>query len=259
MALIKTSEEIALLREGGRRLAQLMALLARETKAGVVVRYLDALLEREIRAAGDTPAFLGYKPAGARRAFPASLCVSVNDEAVHGIPTESDRILADGDIVSLDAGLIHQGLITDTCITVGVGNVDAAGSSLIESARQALASGIAAARGGNRLGDIGAAIEDSLLGTGFAAIPDLGGHGVGHKVHEPPHVFHFGDPGTGELLVPGMVITIEPTVSEGTTDILLAKDGYTYRTADGSRTAQFEHTIVITDGSPEILTKEIMC
>lgn len=255
MVRIKTPNEIEILREGGRRLAAIMARVAKEARVGVAVRDLDTLLVQEIHAMGDEPAFLGYKPVGADRPFPASLCVSVNDEAVHGVPTESERILKDGDIVSLDAGLIHEGLITDMCTTVAVGAVDARGLRLIQKAKDALDAGIAAARGGNRLGDIGAAIDVCLGGTGFAAIPDLGGHGVGHEVHEAPHIFHFGDAGTGEKLVPGMVITIEPTVSEGSTEIVLGKDGYTYLTDDGSRTAQFEHTIVITDGEPEILTR----
>ncbi len=254
MSTIKTPEDIVILREGGKRLARLMELVAAEANVGVAVRNLDALFEREARAGGDTPAFLGYTPSGAERPFPASLCVSVNDAAVHGVPTESDYVLQDGDIVSLDAGLTHQGLITDMCTTVAVGTVDETGLELIKAAKRALMAGIHAARGGSRLGDIGAAIETDLAGTRFGAIPDLGGHGVGHKVHEAPHIFHFGDPGTGAKLVPGMVITIEPTVSEGSTDIELAEDGYTYKTIDGSRTAQFEHTIVITDGEPEILT-----
>lgn len=254
MSMIKTSEEIAVLREGGKRLARLIELVKAATKVGVPIRDLDALFEREARAGGDVPAFLGYTPSGAERPFPASLCVSVNDEAVHGVPTESDYILKDGDIVSLDAGLIHQGLITDMCTTVAVGVVDEDGLRLIKAAKSALMAGIHAARGDARLGDIGAAIDEYLDGTGFDAIPDLGGHGVGHKVHEAPHIFHFGEAGTGAKLVPGMVITIEPTISEGSTDIDLADDGYTYKTVDGSRTAQFEHTIVITNGEPEILT-----
>lgn len=254
MTRIKTPQEIALLREGGKRLAAIMERVVAETRVGVAVRDLNTLLEHEIRSMGDTPAFLHYQPAGAASGFPASLCVSVNDEAVHGAPTMSDRVLADGDIVSLDAGLVHEGLITDMCTTVAVGNVDARGLRLIQIAQAALDAGIAAARGGNRLGDIGAAIDVCLGGTGFTAIPDLGGHGVGHAVHEPPHIFHFGDAGTGEKLVPGMVITIEPTVSEGGTEIDTGPDGFTYITSDGSRTAQFEHTIVITDGAPEILT-----
>lgn len=254
MANIKTPEEIAILRQGGKRLARLIELVRTAAVVGVPVRDLDALFEREARAGGDTPAFLNYTPAGADRPFPASLCVSVNEQAVHGIPTESDYVLKDGDIVSLDAGLIHQGLITDMCTTVPVGTVDEQGLELIRIAKDALMAGIHAARGNNKLGDIGSAIEDTLAGTGFVVIPDLGGHGVGHKVHEPPHIYHFGDAGTGAKLVPGMVITIEPTISEGGTDIDLADDGYTYVTTDGSRTAQFEHTIVITDGEPEILT-----
>jgi methionyl aminopeptidase len=179
----------------------------------------------------------------------------VNDAAVHGIPTESDYILTDGDIVSLDAGLTHQGLIADMCITVPVGSVDAEGKALIDAARSARDAGVAVFHAGARLGDIGAAIEEALAGTGFGIIEDLGGHGVGYKVHEPPHIFHVGRYGTGPVLEEGMVITIEPTISEGSTEIVLDDDGYTYRTADHSRTAQFEHTIVVTKEGCEVITK----
>jgi len=253
MAKIKTPEEIEVIREAGKRLARILHAAGAMARPGVTTKELDTFVESEIRKGGDEPAFLNYKPAGATRPYPATLCVSINDEAVHGIPRE-DRVLKAGDIVSLDAGLIHKGLIADMCITVPVGEIDAAGKKLIEETKKSLMAGIAAARGGAHLGDIGAAVEGSLSGTGLRVVEDLGGHGVGHKVHELPHIFHYGERGTGEKLVPGMVITIEPTVSEGGSDIDLDNDGYTYRTTDGSRCAQWEHTIVITDGEPEIVT-----
>ncbi len=256
MTKTKTVEEIAILREAGRRLARILNAVGDAAKVGVAVKDLDALAHRLITKAGDTPSFLNYKPAGAKRPFPASLCVSINDAAVHGIPTGSDVILKEGDIVSLDAGLTHQGLIADMCITVPVGSVDARGMQLIDAARRARDAGVSVCKAGTHLGDIGAAIEDSLEGTGFFIVEDLGGHGVGHAVHESPHIFHTGMYGTGPTLEEGMVITIEPTVSEGSTEIVLDSDGYTYRTRDHSRTAQFEHTIVVTKDGHEIITKE---
>lgn len=256
MTKIKTDAEIAILREAGRRLARILHAAGDEARVGVAVKDLDAYVQRLIADGGDTPSFLNYKPAGAKRPFPAALCVSINDAAVHGIPTESDYILKEGDIVSLDAGLTHEGLIADMCITVPVGTVDARGMQLIDAARVARDAGVSVCKAGTHLGDIGAAIEDSLEGTGFFVVEDLGGHGVGHKVHEPPHIFHTGMYGTGPVLEEGMVITIEPTVSEGGTEIVLDPDGYTYRTKDHSRTAQFEHTIVVTKEGHEIITKE---
>ncbi len=256
MTLIKTPEEIAVLREAGRRLARILHDAGDMVRPGVSTKELDEFVETEIRKGGDVPAFLNYKPSGAATPFPAALCVSVNDEAVHGIPS-ADRILKDGDIVSLDSGLIHKNLISDMCITVPVGDVDETARQLIARTKKAMLAGIHAARGGAHLGDIGAAIEESVAGSGFRIVEDLGGHGVGHKVHEQPHIFHYGTKGEGQKLVPGMVITIEPTISEGGSDIDLDADGWTYKTTDGSRCAQFEHTIVITDGAPEILTSSV--
>jgi methionyl aminopeptidase len=255
MSKIKTADEIAILKEAGKRLASILDAVGRDAKPGVAIKDLDARAYGLIIAGGDTPSFLDYKPAGARRPFPASLCVSINDVAVHGIPTESEYVIQEGDVVSLDAGLTHQGLIADMCITVPAGRVDEAGMRLIEAARRARDAGVAVCREGAHLGDIGAARESARDGTGFGIVEDLGGHGVGHKVHELPHIFHTGIHGTGPVLESGMVITIEPTISEGSTDIVLDPDGYTYRTMDGSRTAQFEHTIVITKNGNEIITK----
>lgn len=253
MSLIKTSEDIARIREAGKRLAHVMGEVSSAVVPGISTQALNDLAERLIRDGGDTPSFLHYKPAGAHTPFPATLCVSVNDEAVHGIPS-SDRILKEGDIVSLDAGLTHNGRIADMCVTVPVGKIDAGAQRLIEVTREALARGIAVARGGAFVGDIGRAIEPYVEKEGFTVVAELGGHGVGFSVHEEPHIFHIARKGKGVELMPGMVITIEPTITEGDGEVILAEDEWAYKTADGSRCAQFEHTLLITDGDPEILT-----
>ncbi len=208
-----------------------------------------------IKEGGDKAAFLNYKPRGARRPYPAALNVSVNDEIVHGIPNESPKILADGDVVSLDLGLEHDGLITDSAITVACGKISEADRKMIEHCREALSLGIKAARGGGRIGDISAAIENFARSLGYGIPEGLAGHGVGYKVHEEPFVPNEGPKGKGELLRPGMVLALEPMLTLGTSRIKLDADGYTFRTADGSRAAHFEHTIAITDGEPLVLTK----
>ncbi len=179
----------------------------------------------------------------------------VNNEIVHGIPNEDSLILQEGDIVSLDLGLVHQGLITDSAITVPVGKVSPEDGKLLEHCREALHLGIKAARGGAHVGDIGEAIGSFARGLGYGLSEGLSGHGVGYKVHEDPFVPNEGKKGTAELLRPGMVIAIEPMLTRGTDKIVLSHDGYTYKTADGSNSAHFEHTIAITDTDPIILTK----
>ncbi len=253
MLLIKTEEDIRLIREAGRRLARVIREVSAAVVPGVSTKELNDHAERLIRKEGDTPAFLNYKPASASRPFPATLCVSVNDEAVHGIPSK-ERLLKEGDIVSLDSGLTHQGRIADMCVTVPVGEVDENAKRLIEVTKKAMELGIAASRAGAFVGDIGRAIEPYVEKEGFEVVADLGGHGVGYAVHEEPHVFHVARKGKGMKLEPGMVITIEPTVSEGEGEVDLAEDEWTYKTVDGSRCAQWEHTILITQGAPEILT-----
>lgn len=255
MSRIKTEEDIALIREAGRRLARIVTSVADTVAPGVSTQELNDVCERLIREGGDTPAFLNYRPDPAGRPYPATLCVSVNEEAVHAIP-DPKRILRQGDIISLDAGLIHKGRIADMCVTVPVGAVDAGARRLIEVTKKAMELGIASARGGAYTGDIGHAIEPYVDGEGFTVVADLGGHGVGHAVHEEPHIFHIARKAKGTLLEPGMVITVEPTVAEGQGDVTLGNDGFAYVTVDGSRCAQFEHTILITDGAPEILTVE---
>ena len=255
MVSIKTVDDIATLREGGKRLAFILGEIAKAVRPGVSARELNDSAEKLVKGGGDEAAFLGYKPKGAKRPYPSSLCVSVNDEIVHGISNEEEKILREGDIVSLDMGLTHDGLITDAALTVPVGKIDKESKRLINATREALDIGIRVALGGNYIGDIGYAIEQFVKPTGFSLTEGLAGHGVGYKVHEDPYVPNFGKRGDGVELKPGMVLAIEPMLNVGISRIILDKDGYTYKTADGSRSAHFEHTVLITDKNAEILTK----
>ncbi len=251
--MIKTEEEIAIIREGGRRLAIVLLAVRDIVKPGVTTHELDLLAEKLIRSNGDLPAFLNYTPEGANTPYPSTLCVSVNDEAVHGIG--DDRVLMNGDIVGIDLGVIHKGLFSDAAMTVPVGDIDDNAKKLIQVTEQALAVGIAEARAGKTTGDIGYAIEKYVKEQGFVVVEELGGHGVGYAVHEDPHISNYGNRGQGTRLKKGMVIALEPIVNEGTRYVKLLSDGYTYATKDHKRSAHFEHTIVVTDGEAEILTK----
>lgn len=256
MITYKTKEEIEILKEGGKRHAEILRALAEMVAPGVSTLVLEEEALRLIRAHGDKPAFLGYSPAGAARPYPASLCVSINDEIVHGIPNEPGTILKDGDIVSLDLGLVHGGLITDSAVTVAVGAIDDESRKLLHMTKLALEAGIKAAQPGNHIGDIGEAISDAIEGSGFTLADDLAGHGVGYHVHEDPFVPNTGVAGEGEVLKPGMVIAIEPMLNVGGSSIKDADDGYTILTADGSRSAHFEHTIAITEHGNIVLTRD---
>ncbi|OIO31088.1 type I methionyl aminopeptidase [Candidatus Nomurabacteria bacterium CG1_02_43_90] len=250
---IKTEEEIAIIREGGERLAQILCAVRDATKPGVTTGDLDRLAEKMMREGGDEPAFLHYTPEGMDIPYPGSLCVSVNDEIVHGIGSE--RVLQEGDIIGIDTGIKHKGLFTDSALTVPVGNIDEASKKLIAVTEGALRAGIAVARSGNTVGDIGHAIEKHVKEQGFVVVEELGGHGVGYHQHEDPHVANYGDRGQGMRLKPGMVLALEPIVNAGTRYIKLMSDGYTYVTKDHKRSAHFEHTILITNGDAEIITK----
>lgn len=254
MIKIKNSEQIEILREGGKRLATILSKVALRAVPGITTKELDVYAESLIREGGDEPAFLNYKPEGVRIPYPASLCVSINNEVVHGIPSK-DRVLKDGDIVSLDLGLKHKGLFTDHAITVAVGRVSKNAEKLLRVTEESLYTGIEEAREGNRVGDIGYAIESKIKPSKFGIIEILSGHGVGIDIHEDPYIPNFGKKGTGEKLVPGMVIAIEPMVNIGDKNVVLDKDGYTFRTKDGTLSAHFEHTVLITKDGPEILTK----
>lgn len=256
MIIIKTKEEIEILREGGRRLATVLYKVRDMVAPGVSTKDLDAYAEKLIREMGDEPAFLNYQPEGAVTPFPAALCVSVNDEVVHGIPS-AKRILKEGDIVCIDLGVKHKGLFTDMAMTVPVGKVSPGDTKLMETTEKALAVGIDNVRVGNTVGDIGHSIERFVRSKDvkYGIVEVLAGHGVGRKIHEDPFIPNFGKAGTGAKLVPGMVIAIEPMLNHGTKHVTLDDDGYTFRTKDGKKSAHFEHTILVTDGEPEILTK----
>jgi methionyl aminopeptidase len=252
MAKYKTHEDIDLLRESGKRLARVLDRVGEAVAPGVTTLQLDQLAERLIRETGDIPPFLNYTPHGARKPFPASLCVSVNDEVVHGIPGQ--RVIQDGDIVSIDLGLSHHGRITDSARTIMVGTVSPEVRELVMYTERALMEGIQAMRIGGRIGDIGYAIEKIGNAHQYGIVRELGGHGVGHAVHEDPYVPNYGQKGTGPLLKPGMVLALEPMFSLGSDDIVLLPDGYTIVTEDGAPSAHFEHTVALTESGVEILT-----
>lgn len=253
---LKTPADIKTLREGGKRHAFILKQVVKAVRPGVTAKSLDDLAARLIAEGGDTAAFLNYKPYGAKRPYPASLIVSVNDAVVHGIPNEKEIILREGDIVSLDLGLVHKGLITDAAVTVPVGKVSKEAKLLMRATKEALALAIKEAKPGNTTGHIGHAVECHIRPLGYGIVEELAGHGVGYSVHEDPYVPNYGEPGDGEVLVPGMVIAIEPIINAGSEKVRLDKeDGYTYRTVDGSLSAHFEHTVAITKRGCRILTK----
>lgn len=250
--LLKNNNEIEIMREAGRKLAGVLSEIKNATKIGVTTKLLDELAERLIREAGCKPAFLGYAPGGAEKPFPATLCVSVNSTVVHGLP--SDYVIQDGDLIGLDLGLVWKGFYSDMAVTVGVGSLTPEKRKLITVTEEALGLGIKAARAGNTLGSIGAAVQVCVEKAGFNVVRTLTGHGIGRSLHEDPYVFNFGRVGEGEKLVPGMVIAIEPMVTAGGYKVKQLKDD-SFVTADGSLAAHFEHTVAITDRDPEILTR----
>lgn len=254
MIKIKKPEEIEILREGGKRLARILAEVVKAVVPGVTAKSLDELAEKLIREGGDTPAFLNYKSKGGK-AFPASLCVSINNEIVHGLPARN-KIIKDGDVVSLDLGLIHQGLIVDHATTIAVGEVSDKIKKLLKITEESLYVGIDEAVAGHRTGDIGYAIQTFVKPHRYGIVEDLAGHGVGYEVHEDPFIPNFGIPNQGALLKVGMVIAIEPMLTMGKHNIKPGKDGFSYETQDGSLSAHFEHTVAITADGPEILTRE---
>jgi methionyl aminopeptidase len=248
---IKNESDIKHLRESGRRLARALQATAAEVRPGVTTKYLNDFFHKLIVEQGDEPAFLDYQPFGAEYPYPGSICISVNDEVVHGIG--SDRILKEGDIVGLDGGVRHKGMISDSAITVAVGKVSDEDAELMRVTRDALMAGIHAAKNGRFVNDISKAIEKSIPKK-YGVVKILSGHGVGYKVHEEPYVPNFDDGVKGPKLVPGLVLALEPMVNLGTDEVYLADDGYTFMTADHKKSAHFEHTILITERGAEIIT-----
>jgi methionyl aminopeptidase len=250
---IKTKEDQIILQEAGKRLGTLLQILSGMVAPGVSAKDLDDFAYDWITKQGDTPAFLDYTPEGVSTPYPATLCVSINEEIVHGIP-HAEKVFKQGDIVSLDCGICHKGLFVDHAITVPVGKVSKEIYDLIHITQEAMYAGIDQARSGNTVGDIGHAIYQ-VVGSSYGTIRVLSGHGVGYSVHEPPYVPNYGKKGKGVPLIPGMVLAIEPMVTLGTDDVVFLDDEYTVITADHSLSAHFEHTVLITDGEPIILTQ----
>lgn len=247
----KTENEIRLLSEGGKILRRILGELTTMAKPGVNTSTLNQYAEQEMLKAGGRPSFIDYGPKD--NPFPAGLCVSVNSVVVHGIPS-SDEILKEGDIVGLDIGMEYKGLYTDTAITVPVGTVSPTAKKLISTTKECLDAAIKVAVEGNRIGDIGHAIQSLAESRGFSVVRDLVGHGVGYEVHEDPMVPGYGKAGTGITLTEGMVIAIEPMICEKKYNVFVEEDGWTIRTKDNGLSAHFEHTIVVGKKSAEILT-----
>ena len=244
---IKSAGELALMREAGRIVARALAAVEREAQPGVSTADLDRLAEELIRGAGALPSFKGYG------GFPATLCTSINDEIVHGIPSAA-RVLQDGDLLKIDCGAVYRGWHGDAAISVAVGRAGEPAVHLMRATAEALEWGIAAAQAGGRVGDIGAAIERAARGAGYEVVRECVGHGIGRHLHEAPTVPNYGPAGQGAPLRPGMALAIEPMLNAGTWRTTHLPDGWTITTADGQLSAHFEHTVAITEHGPQILT-----
>ena len=253
--IAKTPEEIAILREGGKRLARHVRIIAAMVKPGANSAELEAKAREMVARDGDEMAFFEYKTKRDKHGFPSGLCVSVNDVIVHSPAGQNGAVIEKGDVVCVDFGIKHKGLFTDHAVTVIAGKGSTEDERLVRGTYEALEAGIAEAEGGNTTGDIGYAVEQVAKKYKFGFPRNLSGHGVGKAVHEEPHVPNFGEPGKGEKLVEGLVIAIEPMMTLGSGELYIDKDGHSYRTKDGSRTAHAEHTVLITKSGPEILTK----
>jgi methionyl aminopeptidase len=246
--ILKTPAEIEIMARASRLVAETLAMLRREVRVGVTTEDLDRLAEQFIRSHGGTPAFKGY------RNYPKTLCASINDQVVHGIP--SKRALKEGDIIGLDLGAIVDGFYGDSAVTVVVGNVNPRIAELVKVTEESLYAGIAQAVVGNRLSDISHAVQRHAEAAGFSVVTDFVGHGIGRQLHEEPQVPNYGKPGQGPRLQEGMVLAIEPMINMGNSGVRVLDDRWTAVTTDGSLSAHFEHTIAIqSSGPPRILTQ----
>ncbi|OGG51932.1 type I methionyl aminopeptidase [Candidatus Kaiserbacteria bacterium RIFCSPHIGHO2_02_FULL_54_11b] len=255
--IVRNQEDIDALREGGRRLARHLRILSEMVAPGVMGHELEKKAHELVKADGDTLAFYHHTDRKGDKPYPSGLCLSVNDVIVHSPASDNGAIIHDGDVVCLDFGIKHKGLFTDHAVTIIAGTKrDPHDEELVRGTYEALAAGIAQARVGNTTGDIGYAVQKIADKYHFGYPKNLSGHGVGLKVHEEPHVPNFGEKGRGTKLVEGLVIAIEPMMTLGGGELFIDKDGHSYRTKDGSRTAHAEHTVLVTYDGPEILTKE---
>jgi len=248
MIILKSPRELALMRRAGRIVARVLDRFREVVRPGITTAELEEVALQIIEREGGIPSFKGY------RGYPAAICASINEEVVHGIPSPK-RVLKEGDIVSLDVGAIYKGYHGDAAITLPVGAVNEEVQRLLEVTQGALHAGIAQAHPGNRLGDISAAIQRYVESRGFNVVREYTGHGIGQEMHEEPQIPNFGPPNRGPRLRPGMTMALEPMVTAGDWRTRTLSDGWTVVTADGSLSAHFEHTIAITDGEPEILTR----
>jgi methionyl aminopeptidase len=243
---IKSPREIEIMRRSGKITARTLTKLIKSVRAGMTTEQIDRMAEESIRSMGGVPTFIGYN------GYRHSICLSINNEVVHGVP--GPRVLADGDILSLDLGTTFEGYVSDSAITVPIGNVSEAAKTLMRVTQECLMLGIAQMQAGNRLGDIGNAVQQHAEAAGYGVVRQLVGHGVGTKLHEEPQVPNYGTAGTGTQLRPGLVLALEPMITEGSYEVETLSDGWTVVTADGKLAAHFEHTIVVTDDGPKILT-----
>ncbi len=254
MNQVKTAEEIRRLRTSGGILAEVLRRLSANLEPGHTTGYLGEMAARELAALGGEPAFLHYRPDKYSTPFPSTICISINDEVVHGIPGQ--RVIAAGDLVGLDFGVTFEGMISDGAVTVvaGGGKTPPGVQRLLNATRQALDEGIAQVKAGARVGDISHAVEKRLRLDKLGVIEELSGHGVGHRLHEDPLILNYGRAGTGARLKAGMTIAIEPMATLGGMDIFVDDDGWTIKTTDGSLSAQFEHTVLVTEDGFEVMT-----
>jgi methionyl aminopeptidase len=243
---IKSDEEVKIMREAGRVVGQVLQVLVNEVKPGVVVKDLDKVVRKEYAKRGVIATFLGY------HGYPATVCISVNEELVHGIP--GDRVIQEGDLVSIDLGATYKGFVGDSALTIGVGEITPEAQRLIDVTRESLWRGIRAARAGVRLGVVSNAIGEYIESEGYGVVREYVGHGVGRQMHEDPQVPNYGPADAGPVLRKGMVLALEPMVTVGDWRTKRHADGWTVSTLDGSLCAHFEHTIAITDGEAEVLT-----
>lgn len=251
---IKTKEEIKILEEGGKILAEVLDEISKMAKPGVSTGFLNQKAREMILARGALPSFEGYKSSFSDRPYPAAICTSLNNVVVHGLPSEK-VILKEGDILKLDLGVKYKNFFTDAATTIGIGEITDKKNKLINVAKRALELAINTAKPGNHIGDIGYAIENHVEGEGISVVKTLVGHGVGYAVHEEPSIPNYGKRGEGLLLKPGMILALEPMVTTGSDKVQQSKDGFGYETVDGSLSAHFEHTIAVTKNGCQVLTK----
>ena len=246
MITMKSAREMEIMRRGGKITSSVLAMLMRTAKAGMTLREVDRLADKGIRAQGGVPTFKGY------HGYPASICASLNEVVVHGIP--GDQVLKEGDLLSIDIGTTFEGYVSDTAATVGIGKVSPEAERLMRVTQECLMIGVGQIRKGNRLSDIGHAVQAHAERNGYGVVRALVGHGIGSQMHEEPQVPNWGSPGRGITLKPGLCLAVEPMITEGTYEVETLQDGWTVVTADGKLAAHFEHTVALTDDGPRILT-----